>query len=118
MKRSKASLWFAVAALLPLWSGSSAHAATFNVKQCGAVGDGVHDDTAAVQSAVDQASKAGSGNTVMLPAGTYLLADGPIRIHDAASLTLTGAGVGKTMLWYTFKHPRPINVRTCKNLTI
>ena len=82
--KAKAAVWFAVA-LLPLFGGPLAHAATFNVKDpaYGAAGDGVHDDTAAIQTAVDQATKAGAGNTVLLPAGTYLLADGPIQDSSA-----------------------------------
>lgn len=44
----------------------------FNVRQCGAVGDGVTDDTAACQAAVNAAILAGRG-TVFFPAGQYLL---------------------------------------------
>lgn len=40
-----------------------------NVKDYGAVGDGQHDDTVAIQAALD----AGRGNTVFIPAGVYLV---------------------------------------------
>jgi len=40
---------------------------TFNVLNFGAVGDGVHNDTAAIQSAIDKATEMG-GATVLLPA--------------------------------------------------
>lgn len=41
-----------------------------NVKARGAVGDGVADDTAAIQSAIDQAKQSGK-NKVLLPKGSY-----------------------------------------------
>jgi len=46
-------------------------AATFNVRDFGATGDGHTLDTAAIQKAVDAASVAGGG-TVLVPAGQYL----------------------------------------------
>jgi polygalacturonase len=42
-----------------------------NVKTRGAVGDGVKDDTAAIQAAIDQV--AGTGGTVLVPAGIYMI---------------------------------------------
>lgn len=53
-----------------------------------AVGDGVTDDTAAIQSAVD------TGRNVYVPAGTYLVSS----IVYSTSLTITGAGSRKTIL--------------------
>src|SRR5690554_3521974 len=41
-----------------------------NVKAFKAVGDGTTDDTAAIQEAI---SKAAAGDTVLIPAGTYLV---------------------------------------------
>lgn len=58
------------------WAGGD----VFNVKAYGATGDGVTDDTAAIQAAIDAAEAAGSGR-VLLPAGDYLV---------SAMLTLTG----------------------------
>ncbi len=46
---------------------------TYSVRSCGARNDGVHDDTEAIQEAVDKASEKGGGN-VFLPPGHY-------RIH-------------------------------------
>lgn len=43
-----------------------------NVRNYGAVGDGVHDDTEAIQNAIDVAF-GGSLKTVVLPSGTYLV---------------------------------------------
>lgn len=49
----------------------AAQAATWNVREFGATGDGTTKDTAALQKAVDAAADAGGGE-VLLPAGTYL----------------------------------------------
>ena len=46
---------------------------SFNVKDFGAKGDGVADDTSAVQSAIHAATKSAGGGTVIFPKGTYLL---------------------------------------------
>lgn len=50
-----------------------------NVKDFGAIGDGIADDTAAIQQAIDQMMGAGGG-TVLIPAGVYLI---------SAALTIT-----------------------------
>ncbi|BCT93253.1 hypothetical protein LYSHEL_22760 [Lysobacter helvus] len=42
-----------------------------NVKNYGAIGDGIHDDTAAIQAAINALPTA--GGTVTVPAGTYLI---------------------------------------------
>src|SRR6478735_11405893 len=45
-----------------------------SVKTYGAVGDGRHDDTAAIQAAIN--SLPGAGGTVTIPAGTYMIDTG------------------------------------------
>ncbi len=72
--------------------------AIFNVLNFGAVGDGVHDDRAAIQAAVDAAYAAGGG-TVYLPAGTYAISNGDVKptyagIQLKSNVTLEGAGIG------------------------
>ncbi len=49
------------------WAAGSA----IDVKAFGAVGDGKHDDTAAIQKALDEASSLKRGGNVVLPAGEY-----------------------------------------------
>jgi polygalacturonase len=58
---------------LPAPLATTPPAGALNVKSYGAKGDGVTDDTAAIQAALD----AGAGKSVFFPAGTYMiLADG------------------------------------------
>lgn len=60
-----------------------------NVRDFGACGDGAHDDTAAIQSAINAGGKR-NGAVVLAPAGHYRL-DGMLHIaHD--NLTLRGEG--------------------------
>jgi hypothetical protein len=44
----------------------------YNVKNYGAIGDGIADDTASIQAAIDAAGSSGGG-IVYIPSGTYLL---------------------------------------------
>jgi polygalacturonase len=55
----------------------------FNVKQYGAVGDGRHLDSKAINKAIDAAANKGGG-TVFIPAGNYL--SGSIRLKSNVSL--------------------------------
>ena len=64
--------------------GVALAAAEFNVRDIGAVGDGVTKDTAAVQKALDAC--VGTGGRVIVPAGTYLI--GTIRLKDRTELRL------------------------------
>jgi hypothetical protein len=85
-----------------------------NVRNYGATGDGVTDDTAAIQAAIDACYAAGGG-IVYLPPGQYVLglstlADELYNFGDAVDVsvscslvlrdgvTLRGAGVGVTVL--------------------
>lgn len=67
---------------------------TISVKDFGAVGDGVTDDTADIQAAITAANASG-GSVVFLPAGTYQLSS---RLNLASNVQLVGAGMGITIL--------------------
>jgi hypothetical protein len=69
-----------------------------SVKDFGAVGDGVTDDTVAIQAAIDAAA----GRPVYVPAGTYVITS-TIDMESAATSTfnqgpqIIGDGIGKTI---------------------
>lgn len=65
-----------------------------NVKSYGAAGDGVTDDAAAVQEAID------AGSPVYFPPGTYNLGTTSL-IHDDRGAVLFGAGVNQSKIVYT-----------------
>ena len=65
--------------------------AAVNVKDFGAVGDGVTDDTAAIQAALDHV--AANGGTLYFPAGTYL--SDSLQVTPTASFEINGFGTIK-----------------------
>ena len=65
---------------------------TVNVKDFGAVGDGVTDDTSAIQAALTKAFNSGSNrNTVYFPSGTYRTTSTLNMLGTAVSIYGTGA---------------------------
>src|SRR5690242_11691332 len=77
-----------------VWLPASLAAATFDVTQFGATGDGQTDDLKAIQAAADAAFQAGGG-VVYIPGGTYLHS-GVIDFHS--NTTVRGAGVTTVLL--------------------
>lgn len=71
-------------------------ATSYNVQDAayGAVGDGVADDTSAIQAALNAANTAGGG-TVYLPAGTYYITS-TLTVYDKT--VVVGEGKGSTVL--------------------
>ena len=61
----------------------------------GAAGDGVADDTAEIQAAIDAVEAAGGG-MVYFPRGIYLITAG--LVVDRQKVSLRGAGIGVTIL--------------------
>jgi hypothetical protein len=70
--------------------------AWLNVLDYGAVGDGVTDDAAAIQNAINGVLSAGGG-VVYLPPGKYLIASG-LKITDS-NIALQGAGKDTTTIF-------------------
>ncbi|MBN9629395.1 MAG: twin-arginine translocation signal domain-containing protein [Actinobacteria bacterium] len=66
----------------------------FNVQDYGAAGNGTHDDTAAIQSAITAAQAAGGG-TVYLPSGTYKTTS--TLLISGASMTVAGEGASSVI---------------------
>jgi Ca2+-binding RTX toxin-like protein len=73
----------------------------FNVQDFGAKGDGITDDTAAIQSAIDAAAAAGGGQ-VYVPTGTYIVtageepSDGCLMLKS--NVSMMGDGMGATTI--------------------
>ena len=75
--------------------GAAAEMKPINVKDFGAKGDGLADDTAAINAAIVAAKKQGAGAVVSLPSGRYktaLGAEKSILITGADGLTFQGEG--------------------------
>jgi polygalacturonase len=83
----------------------------FDVRAHGAKGDGVHLDTAAIQSAVDACAAAGGGAVLFAP-GTYR--SGTIRLRDRVRLHLAS---GATLLASTDLADYPVFVPKLRSFT-
>ena len=68
-------------------------AQTVSVKDFGAVGDGVVDDTAAIHAAVN--SLPDNGGEIVFPSGTYYITD---SIKVKTGVTLSGVSMGKSII--------------------
>lgn len=87
-----------------------------NVKDFGAVGNGVADDTTPIQNAINAALLRGSnvagsayGATVFFPPGTYKLTSPLVAAGTGSIIALLGSGRYNTQLWgafagYTIQH--------------
>lgn len=80
------------------------HSQWVNVKENGAVGDGVTDDSTALQAIFDAVRLAGGG-TVYFPVGTYRVTThthpvrgGPVANWVGSNTLVRGAGVGATII--------------------
>lgn len=79
-----------IGCLAALSLAAAAQAATLNVRDFGAKGDGIARDTPALQRAIDAASSQGGG-TVWVPAGRYLC--GTIHLKSNVTLHLDNGSV-------------------------
>jgi hypothetical protein len=72
---------------------------TFNAKDYGAKGDGVTDDTAAIQRWLS--AVASSGGTGYVPSGTYVISSALTQILSGVSVNIRGGGANCTRLTFT-----------------
>ena len=84
----------AMVGVLMVVEAPSASAATFNVRDFGATGNGSTNDTPAIQRAIDAAAGAGGTNVVQFSAGTYRSAN---SIHMRSNITIQ-LDAGSTIL--------------------
>jgi hypothetical protein len=73
---------------------------TVSVKDFGAVGDGVTDDTVAIQAAINAVGSI-NGGVIYFPTGVYLVSQGTIpnqSLYLQNNVTIIGAGVGATLI--------------------
>ena len=89
----------ALIAVIPIGS-YNAGVGVYNVRDYGATGNGVTDDTAAIQAAINAASAASTNGRVVLPAGTYAISD-PLTISADGVALLGMAGWAQTVILCT-----------------
>src|SRR5262249_26419578 len=97
--------------------------ASFNVKDFGARGDGVADDTAAIQSAINAAARSAGGGNVIFPRGTYLLNSAypsrpPWAFRNLAidsNVTVVGETGAKLLQGTNGRHPLPEGAEGVRN---
>ena len=70
-----------------------------SVKACGAVGDGVADDAAAIQSAYDKVGKPNQLHVVYFPPGTYRITKTLTIVGDTAGIVIIGHGRDTVLAW-------------------
>lgn len=73
--------------------------ATIDARTIGARGDGVTDDTAALQRAINKAASTPGGGVVFLPAGTYAISS-PLLV-SGSGVVIRGQGMDKTTIYVT-----------------
>ena len=92
----------------------------FNVKDRGAVGDGVVDDTAAIQATIDAAIATG-GKSIYLPIGTYKITD-TLKLNygvDYAGFTFRGDGSFGTIIDASSFGDRPaLNIQGARHMVL
>lgn len=86
----------------------------FNVCDYGAVGDGLSDDTSAIQSAIDAAGV--SGGIVLVPGGQYKISGS--LVFDKNGVRLQGGGCRSTLLISAAAGIDAIRIIDCLNVTI
>lgn len=89
-----------------------AEAAVYNVKAYGAKGDGVTDDTAAIQAAINAVPS--GGGIVLLPPGVYLVS----TVTLPSNVTLQGSGPSATFIRGSSATADIIQINTATAVTV
>lgn len=71
---------------------------TFNVRDFGAKGDGVADDTTAIQRSLNAVAASSIGGCVYIPAGTFRITNALILRGTKVSVSIRGDGDGATVI--------------------
>lgn len=88
-----------------------------SVKDFSAVGNGIADDTTAVQGAVSEAKRLGAG-VVFFDEGTYKTSGVPIALANATGIEFRGVGQGASILSQSTAATNAITVTSCTDFTI
>lgn len=70
-----------------------------NVRNYGAIGNGIADDTAAIQATINAAIASARGGTVFVPVGDYKITS-TLLVDSAWGIKIVGAGMNTRLLWY------------------
>lgn len=71
----------------------------YNVKKYGVIGDGVTDDTAAIQALLTTVGASTKGGVIYFPSGTYLISSAlAIPATGVGAVSIRGNGIGNTII--------------------
>ena len=94
-------------------AGPAMAESTFNIRDFGAKGDGVTDDAAAIQAAINACTP---GDTLLVPAGTYLIYS---TVYPKSNMTILGTGASSVIRFQGgTDYSWVIWAKDCSNLTL
>lgn len=72
------------------------HSTIFNIRDFGATGDGMTDDTASVLKAIDKCME--NGGVLYVPSGMYVIRS-PLTFKTDSQYTINGDGMSSVLFW-------------------